>query len=155
MDARFLMGSRAFYRLFEVAFWPRIDREKEGWNKIHTEAMMAMEDKIPLEELINRKGRMIFSPKRDYTHQKKDVDIDNKVSDFFTIIQVSAGQRVGLLYELAKEIFSLGLDIRSAKVNSDKERMTGGFYVRDSSGQKIYEEAQLELIKSEILSLVE
>lgn len=115
---------------------------------------MAMEDKIPLEELLNRKGRTILSPKRDYTRQKKKMDIDNEVSDFFTIIEVSAGQRVGLIYELAKKIFSLGLDIRFAKVNSDKERMTGVFYVRDSSGQKIYEEAQLEVIKKEILSLV-
>ena len=28
MDARFLMGSKAFYRLFEVAFWSRIERKK-------------------------------------------------------------------------------------------------------------------------------
>ena len=30
MDARFLLGSRAFYRLFEVAFWSRIDRERDS-----------------------------------------------------------------------------------------------------------------------------
>jgi [protein-PII] uridylyltransferase len=129
-------------------------REKERWHKIHTEAMRAMEDKIPLEELINRKGRMIPFPKRDYTRQKKDVDIDNEVSDFFTIIEVSAGQRVGLLYELAKEIFSLELDIRFAKVNSDEERMTGVFYIRDSGGQKILEEDQIQKIKMKIMSVI-
>jgi [protein-PII] uridylyltransferase len=29
MDARFLLGSRAFYRLFQEAFWSRIEREKK------------------------------------------------------------------------------------------------------------------------------
>jgi [protein-PII] uridylyltransferase len=30
MDARFLLGARDFYRLFEAAFWSKIDREKEA-----------------------------------------------------------------------------------------------------------------------------
>ena len=30
MDARFLLGARGFYRLFEAAFWSKIDREKEA-----------------------------------------------------------------------------------------------------------------------------
>jgi UTP:GlnB (protein PII) uridylyltransferase len=67
---------------------------------------------------------------------------------------VSAGDRIGLLYEMAKELFSLGLDIRFAKVNADKERMTGVFYVRDSGGQKILEEDEIKRIKSEIMSVI-
>jgi len=30
MDSRFLLGARDFYRLFEAAFWSKIDREKEA-----------------------------------------------------------------------------------------------------------------------------
>lgn len=30
MDARFLLGARGFYRLFEAAFWSKIEREKEA-----------------------------------------------------------------------------------------------------------------------------
>ena len=61
---------------------------------------------------------------------------------------------MGLLYELAKKIFALGLDIRFAKVNSDKEKMTGVFYVRDASGQKIYEDSGLETVRQELLGVL-
>jgi UTP:GlnB (protein PII) uridylyltransferase len=33
----------------------------------------------------------------------------------------------------------MNLDIRTAKVNSDGEKLTGVFYVRDSAGEKVYE----------------
>ncbi|MCJ7596353.1 MAG: hypothetical protein MUO52_16415, partial [Desulfobacterales bacterium] len=84
----------------------------------------------------------------------KTVRIDNDASDFFSILEVTGGVRTGLLYDLAKKIFSLGLDIRFAKVNSDKEKMTGVFYVRDAGGQKIYEDAILNKTRDEILSVL-
>jgi [protein-PII] uridylyltransferase len=62
---------------------------------------------------------------------------------------------MGLLYDLAKRIFALGLDIRFAKVNSDKEKMTGVFYVRDASGQKIYENPLLEKVRRELLGALQ
>jgi [protein-PII] uridylyltransferase len=129
-------------------------REEMMWNKIHQEATMAIEDRMPLEELITQKERKIIAPTTDYAYPSKKVHIDNKASDFFTIIEVSSGDRIGLLYGLAEGVFSLGLDIRFAKVNSDKERMTGVFYVRDSDGQKILEEDEIEKIKLEIMSVI-
>jgi [protein-PII] uridylyltransferase len=60
-----------------------------------------------------------------------------------------------LLYDLAKRIFALGLDIRFAKVNSDKEKMTGVFYVRDASGQKLYEKSLIERVRREILGVLQ
>ena len=59
-----------------------------------------------------------------------------------------------MLYDLAKKIFQLGLDIRFAKVNRDEERMNGVFYIRDSGGQKIIEEDRTRDIRMEILSVI-
>jgi hypothetical protein len=39
-------------------------------------------------------------------------------------------------------------------LNRDKEKMTGVFYVRDSSGQKIQGEDELESIRQGILSVL-
>jgi [protein-PII] uridylyltransferase len=130
-------------------------REENMWNKVHADALQVIEDQIPLDELIDKKERQVFSLGEDYGYPPKKVKIDNEASDFFTIVEVSAGERIGLLYELAKEVFSLGLDIRFAKVNADKERMTGVFYVRDSGGQKILEEEQIQKIKLKIMSVIE
>jgi [protein-PII] uridylyltransferase len=129
-------------------------REKEMWVKVFNDAVEAIEEKLPLDEIISKKERMTLRSAEEYAAPVKSVRIDNEDSDFFTIIEISAGGRMGLLYDLAKEIFSLGLDIRFAKVNSDRERMTGVFYVKDASGQKVYEEEVMEKTKERILSLM-
>jgi len=129
-------------------------REAEMWEKIHEEAVEAIDGRIPLDERITKKAQAVFPSWKEYTYQSKKVKIDNEASDFFTIIEVGAGERIGLLYELAKEIFSFGLDIRFARVIRDREKMMGVFYVRDSHGQKIYEDHQIQEIKRDILSIL-
>lgn len=129
-------------------------REEEMWKKIHQQAVEAMEERLPLDDMINRKGKAVLFTGRDLAFQAKRVKVDNEASDFFTLLEVSGGERIGLLYALAKEIFSLGLDIRFAKVNSDREKMTGVFYVRDASGQKVGDESEIERIRQGILTVL-
>jgi [protein-PII] uridylyltransferase len=129
-------------------------REEEMWDKIFEDARLAVEDQLPLDDLINQKARTNLLPTMTFTSQLRRVNIDNKASDFFTLVEVKGGIRTGLLYDLAKTIFSLDLDIRFARVNSDKEKMTGVFYVRDESGQKIYDDSVLDGVKSEILAVM-
>jgi [protein-PII] uridylyltransferase len=129
-------------------------REKEMWDKVFNDTLEAIEERLPLDEMIRKKERMALRSEAGYGLPAKSVRIDNEDSDFFTIVEVSAGERMGLLYDLAKEIFNLGLDIRFAKVNSDKDGMTGVFYVRDASGQKVYEEEVMEQIKERIFRVM-
>jgi [protein-PII] uridylyltransferase len=127
-------------------------REEEQWKKIHEDILSALDGSFPIDTLLNRKGQSVLGPTGYYTIRKADVN--NGVSDFFTGVEVSSEARVGLLYELAKKISSLGLDIRFAKVNSDKERMNGVFYVRDSDGQKVLDDEQIRKIEEGILSVM-
>jgi [protein-PII] uridylyltransferase len=127
-------------------------REEEQWKKIHEDILSALDESFPIDTLLNRKGQSLLGPTGHYTIRRADVN--NGVSDFFTGIEVSSEARVGLLYELAKKISSLGLDIRFAKVNSDKERMNGVFYVRDSDGQKVQDDEQIRKIEEGILSVM-
>lgn len=108
---------------------------------------MALDDKLPLDERIRKKGQATLKMERyERTHIRK-VHIDNDVSDFFTVVEVRSAAILGLLYELAKNLFLLGLDIRFAKFDSDKEYMSGDFYVRDSLGQKIHDPERIEEIR--------
>jgi [protein-PII] uridylyltransferase len=104
--------------------------------------------------MINKKEKSTLRSPVDYSSPEKKVKLDNEDSDFFTIIEVAAGGRTGLLYDLAKEIYSLELDIRFAKINSEKEGMTGVFYVRDAGGQKVYDEEAMAKIKQRILAVM-
>ena len=129
-------------------------REEERWEKVFEDALRAIEGRLPLDDLMNRKARMNLIPKMGYASQVIAVQIDNEASDFFTLIEIKGGTRTGLLYDLAKKIHALDLDIRFARVNSDKEKMTGVFYVRDASGQKIFDAPVLEEARQEILEVI-
>jgi [protein-PII] uridylyltransferase len=131
-------------------------REEEMWSRVLQDARQAMENRLPLDDLISRKAQTVsFDEILSPYHPAEKIRVDNEGSDFFTILEVGGGIRTGLLYELAKKIFSLGLDIRFAKVNSDKEKMTGVFYVRDASGQKIYEDSLMEKVQREIMGVLQ
>lgn len=129
-------------------------REGEMWDKVFNDVQEATEDRLPLDEWINRKDRTGLSMAGTYPSPHKNVRIDNEASDFFTLIEVLGGARAGLLYDLAKEIHAQGLDIRFARVNRDKEKTTGVFYVRDSSGQKVIERGEMGRIETGILSVI-
>ena len=129
-------------------------REKEQWKKIYGDIISALDEKFPLDSLMDRKRQSMQVSKGYYGQARRKAEVNNGVSDFFTGIEVNAETRVGLLYELAKKISSLGLDIRFAKVNRDKERMYGVFYVRDSEGQKVQDEDEIRKIEQGILSVM-
>jgi [protein-PII] uridylyltransferase len=126
-------------------------REAERWQKTLNDVRLVLEDRLPLDDLIREKGRTVYS--REYqTPVRTKVTVDNEASDFFTVIEISSPIRVGLAYILAKRLFSVGLNIRFAKVNSDEELLRGVFYVKDSGGQKIFEEDQIAGIRDELLA---
>jgi [protein-PII] uridylyltransferase len=66
--------------------------------------------------------------------------VDNRASDFFTLIEVFADDRIGLLYKITSAIFELGLDIRIAKIATKGDQVADVFYVRDLEGQKVDDE---------------
>jgi [protein-PII] uridylyltransferase len=128
--------------------------EEERWKKIYKEINQALSGDLPLDDLIQKKGRAMPAPEKSGRIIAQEVNIDNDVSDFFTVIEVRSASVVGLLYELAKRMFSLGLDIRFARFYRDKEYMSGDFYVRDSVGQKIHDPERISLIRDGIIELL-
>ncbi len=85
-----------------------------------------------------RKGRKVLPP---------EVRIDNETSDFYTIIDVFADDRVGLLYDITRTLSILGLDIALAKISTKVDRAADVFYVQDTAGEKIYDEVVLDKIR--------
>ncbi|MBW1721001.1 MAG: [protein-PII] uridylyltransferase [Deltaproteobacteria bacterium] len=127
-------------------------REEETWKRLREEAIAAMEDRLSLETLIAaKKRRRVPSPGPVIPGLSEKVRMDNTASDFYTILEVSARDRFGFLYSLSRTIRSLGLDIRFARVDSDKTRITGVFYVCGAGGRKVTDRESLDTVKREIL----
>ncbi len=129
-------------------------RESEKWGQVRDEINMVLDDRLPLDDLIHEKGRMSLGGQKPWRSRDRKIKIENEASDFFTVIEVSAEERTDLLYELAKTLHGLGLDIRFAKVNSDREKMQGVFYVRTGEGQKVTHEDAIRAVREGILQVV-
>jgi [protein-PII] uridylyltransferase len=71
------------------------------------------------------------------------VKFENDTSDEYTIIDVFAADRPGLLYAITRTLSELGLSIARAKISTEATKAIDSFYVRDADGKKLTEGAKL------------
>jgi [protein-PII] uridylyltransferase len=120
--------------MFEVepAFRGEVDAER--WRTVRRDLRRALEGRISLEHRVREKRRHYPSPPGDIP---VEVIARNDVSDFSTVIEVSAPDRIGLLYDLARAFEELALDVHLAKVATYGQRVVDAFYIRDLEGRKV------------------
>ena len=107
---------------------------------------------LPRRELEGReslpKRAMVFAvPPR--------VLVDNTASATHSIVEVNGRDRPGLLYDVARTLTDLGLQISSAKISTFGERVVDVFYVKDVFGVKIEHEAKIKQIKERLLDAID
>ncbi len=83
------------------------------------------------------------------------VRFDNDSSDFFTLVEVFADDRVGLLYEITRTLFRHNINITIAKVSTKGDQIADIFYVHDLEGQKLEGKDRMERIKEDLLRVVQ
>ena len=114
----------------QVSVEDRVDRIRKKLHRIESRKQV-VEDFLRQRTLSYRGARWrrpLYGP---------GVTFDNEGSSTSTIIEVSAGDRPGLLYDLAHAIHRLGLDLRTAKVSTLMDRAHDAFYVVEQDGRKV------------------
>jgi [protein-PII] uridylyltransferase len=81
-----------------------------------------------------------------------EVDFENRISDRYTVIDVTAQDTVGLLYTITHTLGEMDLDIHMAIINTAANRAADAFYVVDSRHQKILNFSVLEEIRNRLVS---
>jgi [protein-PII] uridylyltransferase len=116
----------------EPAFRGEVDADR--WRAVRTDLRRALEGRISLEHRVREKRRHYPSTAVEIPIE---VTVRNDVSDFSTVVEVSAGDRIGLLFDLARAFEELDLDVHLAKVATYGPRVVDAFYVRDLEGRKV------------------
>ena len=137
--------------IFEVqgAFEPEVGEER--WREFRGLLRKAIEGRVSLEHRMTEKRR--HYPERGDT--PVTVAVDNEASDFFTVIEVGAPDRLGLLYDLTRTLSELELDVHLAKVATYTDRVVDAFYVRDSLGRKVTDSDAMSAIERSMRALLE
>jgi [protein-PII] uridylyltransferase len=120
--------------LFEVegAFEEHVDEER--WRRFRTTLRKSLEGRLSLEYRV-KEQRSFYPESRGEI--PVSVHVDNEASDFFTVIEVGAADRVGLLFDITRTLFELQLDVHVAKVATYGGRVVDAFYVRDVLGRRV------------------
>ncbi len=80
--------------------------------------------------------------------------IDNNASATYTVVEVNARDKVGLLYEITKTLVTLRLSIGSARITTYGVRAVDVFYVKDMFGMKITNNEHIERIQKTLLDVL-
>lgn len=122
---------------------PRLERFKKDLKQILIEPTHL----ISLLSLDEANGtRMKAIPK-----VMPEVRINNQDSDFYTMIEMTGEDRLGILYQIAQTLTDHGCNIHFARVSTLGNRIVDVFYVQDVFGDKIVEKEKIEHLKQAIL----
>jgi len=83
------------------------------------------------------------------------INIDNDLSAYYTVIEIFANDRVGLLYEIISSLEKLGVYIDISKISTEVDQAADIFYVKDIFGGKITEPSKIKSIRHSLQDVLE
>lgn len=121
---------------------------------ISQEVRSVLIGKETIEALFTR-GQRFRSHKELLPTVAVRVELDNDSSHHFTIIDIFAPDRRGLLYVIAKTIFDLGLSVHSAKIATRLDQIVDVFYVQGPEGKKITDSEMIRKVKERLTNEIQ
>lgn len=91
-----------------------------------------------------------FKKREKAFRQPTNVSFDNEGSDIYTIIEVDARDRPGLLYDIARTLANSNIYLSSAQIATYGTQAVDTFYVKDMFGLKIMAQHRLEALERKL-----
>jgi [protein-PII] uridylyltransferase len=104
-----------------------------------------------LKDLISKKKETHWVQQKVIPKVSAEVKANNQDSDFYTIVEVTGEDRLGILYEITQALTDHGCDIHFARISTLGNGIVDVFYVQDTWGEKIVEEQKVEQLKQTLL----
>ncbi|MEE8558957.1 MAG: [protein-PII] uridylyltransferase, partial [Myxococcota bacterium] len=137
------------YRLTSIA--GGVLEEQEASDRLERRIEDVIEGRTSVEDLIVRHPA---DRPRGARARPPVVRLSNEDSDLYSIIDVEAEDRPGLLYDITRTLSELGVNIVMSRAATRAQRITDAFYVRDS-GHKILDPVRQEQILQALLGAIE
>ena len=128
-----------------------IDNPKK-WQKVEKDLNAVLEGRKRVDKMVaKRHGGNSLLPEKPKPHFENRVMIENEISDQYSVIDIYATDRVGLLYDISRTLTELGLYIGVSKISTKVDQVADTFYVQDIFGQKVRDEEKMAEIRAELL----
>ena len=120
------------------------------WERILTAVRQAIAGEFPIDERI-AEVRATYPPPARRIEVPTVVQIDNAASRLYTVLEVSTGDRRGLLYGVTKLLHERHLDISLAKVDTIGPTVVDAFYIRHEDGRRIEQPDEMERLRQAVI----
>ena len=125
------------------------------WQKVQADMRRALHGEVSVAELVESRHRPSLLTARPIPRFPTRVEIDNEVSEDYTVIDIYTHDKVGLLYLITSTLTHLGLYIGVSKISTKVDQVADVFYVRDIFGQKIVLKEKLDEITSRLIRAID
>jgi len=127
------------------------EERRETWQAFESSLRRVLAEEVVVSELLGRRKRArplggALAPGR----LPAKVEASNDESDFYTIVDITANDRLGLLHDLTRAISDQGHEIYISKVGTVLDQVADSFYVKDPAGEKL-DPAQVERLRVALL----
>ena len=143
-------GNGVALDIFVVKPPPDNLHEEETWRRVERDLEAVLSGELQLEEALGKK----YTPRKTRSPENPNGSgktvVDNKASDFFTIVEVYTRDYPGLLHSVTHTLFNLDLDVRIAKITTKVDEVLDVFYVQDQWGQKVTDPTRVRHIEETI-----
>ena len=119
------------------------------WRRIESSLGALLRGETTVEALMSRSERTALLD-RVVPRVETRVEIDNTSSSSYSIVDVLTQDRVGVLYEITKTLFELGVTIELSKIATEANRVIDAFYVREVGGGKIESPERVAEVKAKL-----
>jgi len=129
----------------------------EVWASVRADIERSLKDELDVRARVaeaRRRHGTSTSVRKARKRAFTRVSIDNETSLDFTVIDVHAADRPGLLFTIADCIYRLGLIIHLAKITTRVQQVLDVFYVTDAQGAKVEDPRRHEEISSVIFASI-
>lgn len=116
------------------------------WSKFRATLDDVLEGRIDVAQLVRSCKPSLFLQKRA-PKVSTVVNIDNAVSDDFTVVEIFTEDRIGVLFTITYNLHRLGLSIHVAKISTNVDQVADVFYVTDQDGGKVVDAERLATIR--------
>jgi [protein-PII] uridylyltransferase len=145
----FSRADGVFIRAFQVSDGRGAALDDETvWHRFARDLKGVILDQVNVRELIKARRRDLLAkpiPRGGEIHTR--VEFDNVVSDRYTVIDVRAQDRLGLLYVIASTLSAMDVDVALAKIATEVDQAVDVFYVTEEDGEKVAEGPRMEAIR--------
>ena len=152
-----IIGTEAFSRADGLAIDQfRVARASEvGWDRLASDLRAVVAGELDPEALLRTRERPSPLGAQPAPPVATAVSVDNQASVRFTVLDVVARDRPGLLYRVARALHRLGLNIRLARVTTEGDTAHDAFYVEWISGGKVLDAARLARLCGEVRAAID